>query len=67
MNADEIFNAICEYSGAKTEEMFIEGYHVDQKRIDDKNRALEELRHLVAIRDDTDTAYPENPLCNDKC
>ena len=67
MNADEIFQAIYEYGGATAEAMFIEGYHPSKKIIDDKNRALEELRHLVAIRDDTDTAYPENPLHNDKC
>lgn len=67
MDADEIFGAIFKFGHENGVAAVLPKYAIEQHIIGEKERALEELRHLVAIRDDTDTAYPEKPLHNDKC
>lgn len=67
MNADEIFNAIFKY-GYMQGVRSVLAYKKEIRQVTkQKLKAVEELKHLIAIRDDTDTAYPEKPLHNDKC
>lgn len=65
MNADEIFQAIYQYGRASCIKSVCSKHTIPKNTTENKDKALEELRHLVAIRDDTDTAYPEKPLRND--
>ena len=68
MTADEIIEAIETFSDVCKRAAYDNNYDgptVIQTAA--RNRAIAEIKHLIAIRDDTDTAWPEKPLHNDKC